>query len=32
LTLDFDGLGIEVAGPQAGSSYNGHLTSRIYYP
>jgi len=32
LTLDFDGLGIDVAGHQAGSAYNGHLGGRAYYP
>jgi hypothetical protein len=32
LTLDFNGLGIDVAGHPAGSSYNGHLCGRVYYP
>jgi len=32
LTLDFDGMAIEVAGHQAGSAYNGHFGARVYYP
>jgi hypothetical protein len=32
LTLDFDGMAIDVAGHQAGSAYNGHLGGRVYYP
>ncbi len=32
LTLDFDGMGLPVAGHQAGTAYNGHLGGRVYYP
>lgn len=32
LTLDFDGMAIDVAGHQAGSAYNGHFGGRVYYP